>query len=495
MKTVNLLFPHQLFQHHPLYENGFPVYLVEEHLFFKEFYFHKIKLAFHRASMKWHEKFLEEKKLAVHYIESNSPLSDIRNLISHLADKGITTVHFIDPTDNWLKKRIEKSARKSSITLNQFENPLFINSVSDLSVFFNPAKKSFFQTSFYKQQRIKHDILVDINTNPLGGQWSFDGDNRKKYPKGKLPPPVKFPDSDGYWDKAKSYVEENFPINPGNLKAAPVYPYSQVMTEQWLVQFFENRFSEFGDYEDAIVRDGDILHHSVLTPMLNVGLISPTEIINLALKYGHENAIPMNSLEGFIRQILGWREFIRGMYECKGTQSRKSNFWGFDRKIPKSFYDGTTGIAPIDDTIQKVIRNGYCHHIERLMVLGNFMLLCEFHPNEVYRWFMELFIDAYDWVMVPNVYGMSQFADGGLFATKPYISGSNYILKMSDYPKGNWQKTWDGLFWRFLHIHRDFFAKNPRLSMLLATFDKMPVEKKNKHLEAADSFLLQLDKE
>lgn len=493
MKTANLLFPHQLFQQHELYENGFPIYFVEEHLFFKEFKFHKTKLAFHRASMKYHAKFLEEKRIAVHYIESINPLSDVRALIISLAEHGITTLNFIDPTDNWLQKRIASSAKKSSVKLNQFENPLFLNTLSDLSGFFDPTKKSFFQTAFYKQQRIQYGILVDNNNNPLGGQWSFDGDNRKKYPKGKLPPPIHFPESDEYWNEAIAYTEMNFSHNLGEVSRSPKYPYTKTSTEKWLEQFFAYRFHDFGDYEDAIVKNEAILNHSVFTPMLNIGLVSPTEIINGALNYGEKNAVPMNSLEGFVRQILGWREFIRGMYECKGTQSRNSNFWEFDRKIPKSFYNGTTGITPLDDTIQKVLRHGYCHHIERLMVLGNFMLLCEFHPNEVYRWFMELFIDAYDWVMVPNVYGMSQFADGGLFATKPYISGSNYILKMSDYPKGGWQRTWDGLFWRFLHIHRDFFAKNPRLSMLLATFDKMPVEKKNTHLEAADSFLLKLD--
>jgi deoxyribodipyrimidine photolyase-related protein len=177
------------------------------------------------------------------------------------------------------------------------------------------------------------------------------------------------------------------------------------------------------------------------------------------------------------------------MYECTGVEARTKNFWGFDRKIPKSFYDGTTGIVPVDMAIKKVLKTGYCHHIERLMVLGNFMLLCEFDPDEVYRWFMELFIDAYDWVMVPNVYSMSQFADGGLMATKPYISGSNYLRKMGDYPKGDWQEIWDGLFWRFMHVHRDFFTGNPRLGMLVGSLDRMSSEKRNQHIQKAESYL------
>ena len=223
--------------------------------------------------------------------------------------------------------------------------------------------------------------------------------------------------------------------------------------------------------------------------MLNTGLLTPQFIVDEALQYASNHEIPINSLEGFIRQIIGWREFIRAVYELKGKEERTKNYWGFTRKIPASFWNGTTGIEPVDNTIKKVLATGYCHHIERLMVLGNFMLLCEFDPDDVYRWFMELFIDAYDWVMVPNVYGMSQFADGGLMATKPYISGSNYLMKMSDYKKGEWQNVWDGLFWRFMHTHRTFFLKNPRLGMLVRSFDKMPDIKQKAHLNNAAQFL------
>jgi deoxyribodipyrimidine photolyase-related protein len=250
---------------------------------------------------------------------------------------------------------------------------------------------------------------------------------------------------------------------------------------------------EFGVYEDAIVADNSILHHSVLTPMLNVGLITPKEIIEACLVYAEENDVPLNSTEGFVRQIIGWREFIRGMYEARGSEERTTNFWKFKKKIPASFYDGTTGIPPIDQTIKKVLKTGYCNHIERLMVLGNFMMLCEFDPDEVYRWFMELFIDSYDWVMVTNVYGMSQFADGGLMATKPYISGSNYLMKMSDYKKGEWQTVWDGLFWRFMDTHRDFFLSNPRLGMLVHMFDKMPIEKQQEHRENGGLYMASLE--
>jgi deoxyribodipyrimidine photolyase-related protein len=250
--------------------------------------------------------------------------------------------------------------------------------------------------------------------------------------------------------------------------------------------------AEFGDFEDAILREEIIINHSVISPMLNIGLLTPDQIITQLIAFSRENGVPINSLEGFIRQVIGWREFIRGIYISKGTEERTKNYWAFDKKIPASFYDGTTGILPIDETIKKILKTGYCHHIERLMVLGNFMLLCEFDPDEVYRWFMELFIDSYDWVMVPNVYGMSQYADGGLMSSKPYVSGSNYLMKMSDYPKGEWQEVWDALFWRFLDKQRVFFLKNPRLSMLVRTFDKWDESKKISMHEKADKYLSNL---
>ena len=489
MNTVNLVFPHQLFEQTPLLENGYPVYLVEEYLFFKQYAFHKQKIAFHRASMQFYKTYLTSKHVQVQYINAFDQLADIRRLIEALGAKAIDTIHYIDPIDDWLDKRICSAAGKANITCRKHRSSLFLNSPEDNRDFFKPTKKKFFQTTFYTQQRQKRHILLEPDGKPTGGKWSFDAENRKKYPRKKTPPPIVYPKQNEQYDKAKKYVNRYFSQYPGTLTKFPLYPTDFISTQQWFRQFLQFRFFEFGPYEDAIVAQQSILHHSVLTPMLNVGLITPEVIVEQTLAFAKENEVPINSTEGFIRQIIGWREFIRGVYECKGVEERTRNFWGFHRKIPESFYTATTGIDPIDITIKKVLKTGYCHHIERLMVLGNFMLLCEFDPDEVYRWFMELFIDAYDWVMVPNVYGMSQFADGGLMSTKPYISGSNYLMKMSDYPKGNWQQIWDALFWRFMNVHRAFFLQNPRLGMLVRTFDKMDTTKQSMHMKTAADFL------
>lgn len=489
MKTVQLIFPHQLFKDSPIIEQQKPIYLVESYLFFSQYPFHKQKIAFHRASMKAYQDYLISLHLEVHYIEAKSEISDIRHLIPHLNHLQIEHINYIDPTDFWLSKRIASACDKVGITYTEFDSPLFLNHKEEISKFFRSDKKIYRLAEFYKRERLKRKILLDNKNKPLGGKWSFDHENRKKYPVKKTPPSIQFPDENKYTIEAKAYVEHNFSDHLGSLSHINLYPINFEESQNWLKQFLEHRFLEFGPYEDAIVDGHAILNHSVLTPMLNVGLINPQEIIDKTLSFASKHDIPINSTEGFVRQIMGWREFMRGMYESRSVDQRTSNFWNFNRSIPKSFYTGDTGIVPIDRTIKKILKSGYCHHIERLMVLGNFMLLCEFDPDEVYQWFMELFIDAYDWVMVPNVYGMSQFADGGLFATKPYISGSNYIMKMSNYEHGDWQAIWDGLFWRFIDVHRSFFATQYRLKMMVTLWDKMDPKKKESHLLIAENFL------
>ncbi|MDN3493361.1 cryptochrome/photolyase family protein [Winogradskyella bathintestinalis] len=489
MKEAILIFPHQLFKDAPILKVDANIYLIEEFLFFKQYKFHKQKIAFHRASMKAYADYLETQGKTVNYIEASTKQSDVRQLIPKLIEDGVEKLHIIDPTDNWLQKHINSASK--AIEIEWYENPLFINTKEELSSFFKPTKKKFFQTSFYKQQRKQRNILM-VNSEPEGGKLTYDSDNRKKYPKDKTPPSIHFPDKTEYHKEAEAYVNANFSEYYGELNDFVIYPIDFKASEDWLHQFFEHRFHEFGPYEDAIVKEEHFLNHSILSPLINIGLLNPMDVIEKAIDYAKSYDVPLNSLEGFVRQILGWREFIRGVYEVKGTEERTKNFWNFNKKIPASFYDGSTGIKPIDDVIKKVLKTGYAHHIERLMLLGNFMVLCEFHPDDVYQWFMELFIDAYDWVMVPNVYGMSLFADGGLMSTKPYISSSNYIMKMSNYSKGDWQDTWDGLFWTFMDKHRDFFAGNPRLGMLLGNLDRMKKETLEKHFNNAEQFLKQL---
>ncbi len=502
-KNISLIFPHQLFADISRWQEH--CYLIEEDLYFTQFPFHKQKLVLHRASMKAYEQVLINAGKNVTYIDSSHQHSDCRKLIaSFISSKSdpdhedsVEKICCIDVVDDWLRMHIQQAILDADIDFDVSPTPMFLNPLPVYCDFFRDNR--LFHHDFYVEARKREKILVNEDDEPIGGQWSFDEDNRKKYPRKETPPAVEFPELSKHYEEAINYVEENFGAHYGEANPDFRYPTTHKEAEKWLENFLSKRFKDFGKYEDAIVDDQHILHHSMLTPMLNTGLLTPRQVIERTLEVSEAYDIPINSLEGFIRQIIGWREFMYGLYESIGRKQRSSNFWGFTRKIPPSFYTGDTGIVPIDTTIKKLLKTGYAHHIERLMIFGNFMLLCEFDPDEVYQWFMEMFIDSYDWVMVPNIYGMSQFADGGLMATKPYISGSNYINKMSNYQvksRGElveWAAVWDGLFWRFMHVHRDFFEKNARIGMLLSMWDKMDKKQQQEHLDNAEQFLAKLD--
>lgn len=489
---VLLVLPHQLFSSHEVVINKVPIILLEEYLFFSQYHFHKKKLILHRASMKAWQGEKEKQGFEIIYIEAaGNDLNDVRKWIKQASISGLEKLHAINPVDDWLKRRIEGSCKEAGINLIWHETPNFLNTLNETADFFK-GKKHYHQTDFYVAQRKKRKILLEAGDKPIGGKWTFDAENRERFPKNEMVPKLPEIIANPILNEAIEYVERCFPDNYG-VSTDFIYPIARNEALLWLDNFLNERLAKFGVYEDAMVAKEYFLYHSVLTPMLNIGLLNPGEIVEAVLQKASNTKIPLNSLEGFLRQIVGWREFIRMVYETAGRQQRTTNYWGFTRKIPPQFWTGETGIKPVDMVIKKLLQTSYNHHIERLMVLGNFFVLCEFDPDEVYRWFMEMYIDAYDWVMVPNVYGMTQFADGGLMTTKPYISGSNYLMKMGDWPKGEWQVVWDGLFWRFMHVHRNFFLKNPRLGMLVKTFDKMGAEKKKAHIDNAESFLKQLD--
>jgi deoxyribodipyrimidine photolyase-related protein len=479
-----LIFPHQLFKEVFSIENTYTFYVIESDLFFKQYAFHKQKLILHRASMRAFVEQIRAQGKIVEYIDSQDPRASEIVLLQSLKDSNIT---LFDPNDYLLERRIRRESQGKCTFLT---SPNFLNTDTELI----GQRKPYFQTAFYTQQRKNRLILLEEDGKPLGGQWTFDAENRKKIPKNTLIPrpfPPKAPNP--HTLEAIDYVNQYFPLNPGTTIEpfeGAYYPCTHVEAEEAFEQFLKERLTLFGDYEDAMQLTQNTLFHSILSPLLNIGLLNPSQLIS---KVSASQA-PINSIEGFIRQILGWREFVQLVYRKVGNQQRTNNYWQFKNPMPSAFYTAETGIAPLDITLKKLLHSSYNHHIERLMVVGNFMLLCEIHPDAVYQWFMEMYIDAYDWVMVPNIYGMSQFSDGGLMTTKPYICGSNYLLKMSDFPKGPWQEIWDGLFWRFLDKQRVTFSKNPRWAMLISTWDKMPLEKKENHLKNANDYLEKLFK-
>lgn len=493
MKESVLIFPHHLFEHHPALHKDRLICFVEDPLFFSDQHylmlFHKQKIAFHRASMKHLCCDLEKKGYKTCYLDAHK-IKSSNDYLTSLKALKTSTIHVAEFDDFILEQRVKTMVSKLDIALSIHESPQFLTPFSHFKEFFKEKSHYFFQP-FYIEQRKSLGILVDNHLKPKGGQWSFDQENRKKAPKNLKVPSIDKTFKSSFTEEAFDYVRSHFPLNPGDLEQFN-YPTTHRQAKVVLRFFLEHKLSLFGDYEDALSLQEPILFHSILSPLLNSGLITPKEVIEETLSYAEDHPIPLNSLEGFLRQIIGWREYIRGVYHKNGVKQRNSNFFHHHKKIPKAFYTGTTGILPVDHAIQNLLSSAYCHHIERLMVLGNFFLLCEIDPDEVYKWYMELFIDAYDWVMVPNVYGMSQYADGGLMTTKPYISGSNYILKMSNYPKGPWTEIWDSLFWRFMNKHEKFFAKQPRLHMLCQMAKKKALDKN--FMEKGEFFLKNLYK-
>jgi deoxyribodipyrimidine photolyase-related protein len=482
MKKIGLIFPNQLFFDNPVLEYTNEVYLIEDSLFFGDKHnplkFHKQKLVLHRASMQNYKDELEAKDIKVHYIEYKHD----KTIIDILNEIKSDSIICIDPTDYLLERRIKRVFPK----INFLDSPLFINSRSNNEEYLKNGR--LFMQDFYKSQRKRLNILMD-SEGPVGGRWSYDDENRKKVPKSHYSeiPSDPLHNSDQYVKDAIIHVEEKFRKNYGGLQKF-CYAINRKQALEVLDKFCEERLCLFGDYEDAITKDHTQLYHSMLSPYLNIGLISPMEVVQKVILYAGKNSIPINNTEGIVRQIIGWREFIRMTYQEHGVSMRNENQWNHINKLSKNWYDGTTGIDPVDNTIIKTLNSAYAHHIERLMILGNFMFLCKINPEHIYNWFMEMYIDAYDWVMVPNVYGMTQSTQKGLMTTKPYISGSNYIKKMSDYKNGSWTDVWDALYWNMIINNLDELVTNGRMHFVTSRAKKFTEKEKKNYAEKTEEF-------
>jgi deoxyribodipyrimidine photolyase-related protein len=496
-----LLFPVHLFSNIELLKNK-KVYLIEEPRFFTDFSYHKLKLAYHRATMKEYYNDLIQKKIDVTYIDFHEDIESFYKKINKIM-KG-KKVYMYDPTDNVLKKKIIEMIPHIIIekTLNFLVDIDLIKKnvdrfCSETEKTSKTSKKKYNHLSFYKWQRIRLNILIDKNENPIGGKWSFDVENRLKLPNDLVIPKIeeeqKKKQKNLYIEEAEEYVEKHFSKNYGSL-AHFIYPTNHTEAYQWLQYFLEKKFKYFGKYQDAESMKDPFLFHSVLTPMMNIGLLTDKEVIDTTLHYyeTHKKDISIESFEGFIRQIIGWRNYVYSIYLLDGDEMSSTNFFNHHNHLDKKMmWVGTTDILPIDNVILKIVEYGYAHHIERLMYLGNYLLLCCIEPHKVYEMFMEWTIDAYEWVMIPNVYRMSQFSDGGTMMTRPYFSSSNYILKMSDYKKKNekWIEIFDALYYNFIYIHQDYLSKNYATSRQVAFWKKKSDSDKKKIIDTAHKYL------
>lgn len=508
--SVRLVLPHQLFDLHLEAPEETVFLFVEHDLLFRQYRFHAQKLVLHRAGMARLAKRLRATGYRVDTIVSDVRHSSHDQLAAYVADLKPSLVTWYDVVDDWLERDLVAALADGGYTMRRsdvMESPGFLTDREEIDDWFSRHDSR--MQDFYVWQRRRLGILVD-GSKPVGGKWSFDTENRKKLPRGYTPatvgrfaghPVLRDDDAfdlvsladDGRPEQAPEvaaaieWVAAEFPDAPGDPHLF-AWPTDADEAREHLREFVRDRLDDFGPYEDAISTTQPFINHGLLSAALNCGLLDPAEVVRAVLD-GAREGTSIASLEGFIRQIIGWREYMRATYRVHRRAMRTSNRLGHDRALGDGWWTASTGLVPVDLVVSRVLATGYAHHIERLMVLGNAMALLRIHPDDAYEWFMELFIDAYDWVMVPNVYAMSQFAAGATITTKPYVSGSNYLRKMSDLRPGEWSADWDALYWTFIEHHRPVFAANPRSRMVVSLLDNMDPEKHEEHRRRAHALL------
>ncbi|CAN5682729.1 cryptochrome/photolyase family protein [soil metagenome] len=380
MPIARVVFPHQLFVEHLEVSSDTLVVLVEPDLFFRQLPFHTHKLVLHRATMRAFADRLRDAGLSVVPVETAADASSDERLAEVLGERGVTEVTVYDVVDDWLDRDLRRVCRRVGAELTVLETPGFLTTRAEIDETFASLRQPRMQ-HFYERQRRRLDLLMD-GDRPIGGRWSYDTENRKRLPKDVAVPAMPEAGRGDHVRDAIAWVGEAFPDNPGDL-AGYHWPTTHRQAETWLTRFLEDRFAGFGPYEDAIAADEPWLFHSALSPLINIGLLDPAHVVERAVQHAAEHDVDLPSLEGFVRQVIGWREYMRATYVVHGRRLRTRNLLGLNRELDRAWWDGTTGLEPVDTVIARVLRHGYAHHIERLMVLGNAMLLLRPDPDEV----------------------------------------------------------------------------------------------------------------
>lgn len=417
-------------------------------------------------------------------------------LIRRASEYQLDRVDYIEPGE-W---RLIQELADVPLEMHSHEDTRFFATHRDFEDWAS-GRKSLRMEYFYREMRKKTELLM-VGGAPFGGQWNFDHDNRKAPPKEiTFPGPMQFrpdPITRDVIDLVKNRFSDHF----GD--AEPFwFATTHAEAKKAFEYFVTYALPQFGDYQDAMLEQNAFLYHAMIAAYLNIGLLSPKEVCEAAQEANFDEHVPLNSAEGFIRQILGWREYVRGIYYLKGPEYTSSNYLGATRDLPAFFWGAPTKMNCISRTISQTKTEGYAHHIQRLMITGNFAMIAGIDPHLVHEWYLSVYVDAFEWVEAPNTIGMSQFADGGVIASKPYISSDAYINRMSNYcktchygPKKAGQSEicpFKSLYWDFLNRHKDKFAKNPRMAQMYRTWDRMAPEKQSDLLDAAQVALAKLD--
>jgi deoxyribodipyrimidine photolyase-related protein len=442
----------------------------------------------------------------VHYIA----ISDVRhtnsfaeNLQTLINEYQVQQLEYMEPDEYRLDQHLKKLSESLSIPSRMVSSEHFLTERCDLGIFFK-GKKQYLMEHFYRFMRKQHNVLLTSSGQPEGGQWNFDKENRSKMPAGHIPPkPLLFHhDVTGILEDIQHAGLPYFGhINPSGF----IWPVTSDEAWQMFDYFLESLLPCFGSFQDALSQEHWSLYHSRISFALNIKLIDPLTVIRKTQAYWreHPHQVSLAQAEGFIRQILGWREYMRGIYWHHMPDLASANFFGHTGKLPSWFWTGETHMQCIKKAINQSLEYAYAHHIQRLMVTGNFALLAGIHPSEVDRWYLGIYMDAFEWVEITNTRGMSQYADGGIVATKPYVSSAAYLHKMGDHCQqcrydyalrtGSSACPFNSLYWHFLERHAPKLRKNPRMTMMYRVWDKFDADTKADILGHANTCLQEMD--
>lgn len=476
------------------------IILMETHEMTSYWKHHKKKLVFMLSSMRHFAQSLQEKGYRVHYIRQDNlkyDLSDEASILKQwLGARSFDQIIVTWPSDYRHLEKIKNWSNLLGTPVILKEDNHFLCSTKEFNSWAMGRKKLLMEY-FYRKMRVCHNVLMD-NDKPEGGQWNFDSDNRKR-PNANLliPKPLHF-DADNITQDVIAWVAKHFDHHFGEIT-----PFQYAVTREQacmvLDHFIEERLENFGDYQDAMLDHEPWMFHAHISFYLNYGLITPGECIEKAEQAYKHGRAKINCVEGFIRQVLGWREYVRGIYWLKMPQYKSLNALDAKRPLPDFYWTAKTSMNCLKQCVQEVKQNAYGHHIQRLMVLGNFALLMGISPQEVNNWYMVVFMDALEWVELPNVSGMVLFADGGILGSKPYAAGGAYIHKMSNYcasckysvqhKNGPKACPFNYLYWHFLIENREKLSQNARLSMMYRLLDRMSDEKKSSISKDAQQFI------
>jgi deoxyribodipyrimidine photolyase-related protein len=505
-KTLRLILGDQLNQKHSWFENKDDncLFLMMEMRQETDYVRHHIqKITAFFQSMRRFGDWLEKKGHQLIYLkigDTSNKQGLSENINAIISKYGADRFEYMLPDEYRLDLQLKKISSELSIETKSFDTEHFLSERMGIKTFFE-GKKSFLMESFYRSMRKKYDILMEGN-NPTTGKWNYDSENRNK-----IQADTEIPASKGFKNDVLALVKE---INDAGIETVGKiepdnfqWPCDRKAALDSLNYFCENLLPYFGKYQDAMYSDEPFLFHSKLSFALNVKLLNPLEVISKVENQYKSNPEKYNiaQVEGFIRQVLGWREFMRGVYWAKMPEYEKMNFFHHRNKLPKYFWDGETKMNCMKAAIGQSLSHAYAHHIQRLMVTGNFSLLAGIDPDQVDEWYLGIYIDAIQWVEITNTRGMSQFADGGIVGTKPYVSSANYIDKMSNYCEGcHYDKKkkhgdkacpFNSLYWAFYERNRDKLENNPRIGFVYNTLAKM--KEKDIIFQQADKYLSQLD--